>query len=446
VSIFYIVSALLVLIGVVFVVYPWISGTRKQQAEVSNVGVIRARIEEIKREAKEGLINKDEMQQAIDDMKLALVDEVQVTSKVSSNSTVGLLVGGLPALIIGIWVYNDANQLSGLSQLTHALNNTQALNNRIVLQPANDVTPQEFQNYALVIRQQLRNKPDDAIGWVWLGRLNMTLGQMDESIQAFEKALKLKPDDDDVRVKYAQAAMMSGEEEGLDLAFRQLQYLLKKSPDNREYRLLMTVVAAQSNNKEVAFTNFALIRDQLDPNSNLYNSLVTQLRAMGAPEFLLVFDPSRSGSQDSELNAAGSGNTQVSTDELGFAGQGADPDGTKNISLNIEVSISDELLNKLPPTGFLIVFAQDASGNARMPLAVKKVPLPKFPVQMVLSQADAMIANFSLNTAENIMLTARISADQDVMPATGELQGVLQKINLLNIPQQIKLNINKEIL
>ena len=165
-SIFYIISALLFLFGLVFVFYPWLKRSSTQRVEVNNVNVIRARIEEIKKEAEEGLINQDEMLQSIDEMKLALVDETQNQSNKSTHSAIKpLIIGAIPTLIIGIWVYVDANQLSGLSQLQFAINNTQELNNRIVLQPANDVSPQEFQKYALVIRQQLRKKPDDAIGW-----------------------------------------------------------------------------------------------------------------------------------------------------------------------------------------------------------------------------------------------------------------------------------------
>lgn len=425
-SIFYIISALLFLFGLVFVFYPWLKRSSVQRVEVNNVNVIRARIEEIKKEAEEGLINQDEMQQSIDEMKLALVDETQNQSNKSTHSAIKpLIIGAIPTLIIGIWVYVDANQLSGLSQLQFAINNTQELNNRIVLQPANDVSPQEFQKYALVIRQQLRKKPDDAIGWTWLGRINMTLGQMEESVNAFKKALTLKPQDDELRSRYAQAAMMRGDEEGLAIAFNQLEYLIRKAPQERQYRLLMTVVAAQSNNAEVAFSNFALIKDQLDPSSSLFQSLSTQLRSMGAPESL--FD-----SQASDAGIQSENNNNVNNEP-------------KTTKLEVMVSVAESIQAKLPSEGFLIVFAQDASGQTRLPLAVKRVSLPEFPFVLSLSEEDAMLENFSLKTAEHVKLTARISMDEDVMPSSGELQGELELLQMSAKPNIVEIIIDKEL-
>ena len=425
-SIFYIISALLFLFGLVFVFYPWLKRASSQRVEVNNVNVIRARIEEIKKEAEEGLINQDEMQQSIDEMKLALVDETQNQSTNSTHSAIKpLIIGAIPTLAIGIWVYVDANQLSGLSQLQFALNNTQELNNRIVLQPANDVTPQEFQKYALVIRQQLRKKPDDAIGWTWLGRINMTLGQMEESVNAFKKALTLKPQDDDLRSRYAQAAMMRGDEEGLAIAFNQLEYLIRKAPQERQYRLLMTVVAAQSNKADVAFANFALIKDQLDPNSSLFQSLSSQLKSMGAPDILFG---SNANDEGLPLN-----DTVYANNEL------------KTTKLEIMVSVAESIQAKLPNKGFLIVFAQDASGQTRLPLAVKRVTLPEFPFVLSLSEEDAMLENFSLKTAEQVKLTARISMDEDVMPSSGELQGELELLQVSAKPNIVEIIIDKEL-
>lgn len=422
-SIFYIVSALLVILGLFFVVYPWLKRSESQRAEVNNVNVIRARIEEIKKEAEEGLINKDEMQQSIDEMKLALVDESHApNAKSSASAFVPLMCGAISTIAIGAWVYVDANQLNGLSQLTYALDNTQELNARIVLQPADDVSPQEFQKYALVIRQQLRKKPDDAVGWTWLGRINMMLGQMEESVSAFKKALELKPQDDDLRSRYAQAAMMRGDEEGLAIAFNQLEYLITKSPQERQYRLLMTVVAAQRNDAERAFTNFALIKDQLDPNSALFQSLSSQLRSLGAPEFLL--NVNTTSEQSNDLASAKS---------------------EDSVSIDIMISLSEDIQAKLPDKGFLIVFAQDASGQTRLPLAVKRVTLPSFPFMLSLSEQDAMLANFSLKTAEQIKLTARISMDEDVMPSSGELQGELELLEMSAKPNVVEIIINKEL-
>jgi cytochrome c-type biogenesis protein CcmI len=447
VSSFYLYSFLFAVIALGFVAYPWFKDRNaKRRFEISNANVIKQRIEEIEREAKEGLIDADEMQTAIDEMKLALAeeaafqqvqqDEAERTTIAARSAKLPLIIGAVPALLIGAWVYYDANQLSGLKDLVDATNNIEALSQRILVQQANDVAAEEFNKYALVIRQQLRKDPSDVNGWQWLGRLRMTLGQSEEASQAFDKALALTPDDQAMRMKYAQALMMMGDEENLRNARRQVSYLVEVDPQNRDYRLLLTVIAAQLNDAQTAFDNFALIKNQLSANSTLYVSLVEQLRKMGAPESLLALDsqspaPAPVQTQAQQVTAEQDSNTQTASSVVrGF---------------DVAISITDELRAKLPEQGYLIVFAQDASSGSRMPLAVKRMRLPSFPVSVELTTADAMITNFSLKNAEQVTITARISKDEDVMTSPGELQGSLGNLPVVDELRSIQLTINEEV-
>ena len=452
---FYLYCALFALIAVGFIVYPWLKDRNaKKRFEVTNTNVIKQRIQEIEREASEGLIDPEEMQTAIDEMKVALADETAFhdaqeqkaasTSLSAKSAKLPLIIGAIPALVAAVWVYVDANQLSGLQDLVDATNNIDELSQRILVKPANDVQPEEFQKYALVIRQQLRKDPLDATGWQWLGRLRMSLGQTEEAVNAFDKALKISPDSEDIRMKYAQAMMMVGDDENLRNAKRQVSYLVQIAPENRNYRLLLTVVAAQLNDREVALANFAIIKDQLSANSSLYQSLVSQLRTMGAPEELLLLDNNASNEVVGESTTSLAGSIPSNADRADGAGQQARQESADR-GFDITVSIASELESKIPSSGFLIVFAQDAISGSRVPLAVKKLALPQFPISVTLSADDAMIASLSLKNAEQVTITARISVDEDVMTSTGELQGSLVNVQVNDSMQAVNLIINKEV-
>lgn len=452
---FYLYCALFALIAVGFIVYPWLKDRNaKKRFEVTNTNVIKQRIQEIEREASEGLIDPEEMQTAIDEMKVALADETAFhdaqeqkaasTSLSAKSAKLPLIIGAIPALVAAVWVYVDANQLSGLQDLVDATNNIDELSQRILVKPANDVQPEEFQKYALVIRQQLRKDPLDATGWQWLGRLRMSLGQTEEAVNAFDKALKISPDSEDIRMKYAQAMMMVGDDENLRNAKRQVSYLVQIAPENRNYRLLLTVVAAQLNDREVALANFAIIKDQLSANSSLYQSLVSQLRTMGAPEELLLLDNNASNEVAGESTTSLAGSIPSNADRANGAGQQVRQESADR-GFDITVSIASELESKIPSSGFLIVFAQDAISGSRVPLAVKKLALPQFPISVTLSADDAMIASLSLKNAEQVTITARISVDEDVMTSTGELQGSLVNVQVNDSMQAVNLIINKEV-
>jgi cytochrome c-type biogenesis protein CcmI len=444
---FYFYAALFAAIALGFIVYPWFKDRNaKKRFEVSNTNVIKQRIEEIEREASEGLIDPEDMQTAINEMKVALAEESAfheaqeqeaLNASLSAKSAkLPLMIGAIPAIIVAIWVYFDANQLSGLQDLVDATHNIDELSQRILVQPANDVQPEEFQKYALVIRQQLRKNPTDATGWQWLGRLRMSLGQTQEAVSAFKKALDISPDSQDIRMKYAQAMMMVGDEENLQNAKRQVSYLVQVAPDDRNYRLLLTVVAAQLNDSETAFTNFAIIKDQLSASSTLYQSLVAQLSAMGASEELLSLQGQPSGTSSQGVGSAptATNNSQVATGE-----------SSEERGFDIIVSVSEDLSAKIPASGFLIVFAQDAVSGSRVPLAVQKISLPEFPVTVRLSPKNAMMPSLSLKNAELVNITARISFDEDVMTSTGELQGSLTQVKVNDSIQAVQLSINEEI-
>lgn len=449
---FYLFAVFFALIAAGFIVYPWLKDRNaKKRFEVSNTNVIKQRIQEIEREAAEGLIDPDEMQTAIDEMKVALADEsafheaqeqvARSTSLSAKSAKFPLIIGAIPAIIAAVWVYIDANQLSGLKDLVNATENIDELSQRILVKPANDVQPEEFQKYALVIRQQLRKDPEDATGWQWLGRLRMSLGQTEEAVAAFDKALKISPDSQDIRMKYAQAMMMVGDDENLQNAKRQVSYLVQVAPENRNYRLLLTVVAAQLNDSEVAFANFAIIKDELSANSTLYQSLVAQLRSMGGSEDLLSLDGRELNTgveNESDSSLAGSNAT---------AGAAVNDSGLEagERGFEVTVSVANDLVSKIPASGYLIVFAQDAVSGSRVPLAVKKISLPQFPISVTLSAADAMITNMSLQNAEQVTITARISVDEDVMTSPGELQGSLDSVKVNDSMQSVALTINKEV-
>jgi cytochrome c-type biogenesis protein CcmI len=437
---FYLYVALFAAIALGFIVYPWLKDRNaKKRFEISNTNVIKQRIQEIEREAAEGLIDPDEMQTAIDEMKVALAEEAAFfdlqqeeannASLSAKSAKIPLILGAIPAIIAAAWVYYDANQLSGLQDLVSATENIDELTQRILVNPANDVKPEEFANYALLIRQQLRKDPNDATGWQWLGRLRMSLGQTEEAVAAFEKALNIQPSSQDIRMKYAQAMMMVGDEENLQNAKRQVSYLVQVEPDNRNYRLLLTVVAAQLNDSETAFHNFGMIKDQLSANSTLYQSLVGQLRSMGAPEELLALNDIAPSSVANEPATVPSGEIGSNV-ENGF---------------DVSINIADALSGKLPANGYLIVFAQDAITGSKMPLAVKKLVLTEFPITVRLTAEDAMIPKFSLKTAELVTISARISEDEDVMTSVGELQGSLYEVKVTDNIQAVNLTINEEV-
>ncbi|MBT1450686.1 c-type cytochrome biogenesis protein CcmI [Glaciecola sp. XM2] len=424
---FYLYAIALVVVSVFFVLVPLLRKAKQAKLQITNANVVKQRITELEREVEEGLISEKDKLTAVKELKLALVEESERLEKgqVAPVKTVNWLVVGLlslPAIAVGVWVYFTSNQLTGLQEYVMAQSQAADLTQRIQGQTGGEVTPNDYAKFALVIRKRLRETPEDVEGWRLLGQVQMSIGRMDESIAAFEKALRLAPDDLEIRERYAQALMAAGTEESLGNAKRQVDYLVSIAPDNRDYRLLLTVVATQLGDTDVAVENFLMIRGQLSPSSNFYQSLVAQLINIGAPESLLRPD------------AASQPVVEVPAPEV------------QGTSIGVDIMLDPSLEANLPEDGYLIVFAQNAQSESRVPLAVARYRLGEFPFSMVLSQSDAMMPSMTLATASSVRLTARISMDADVMPSPGELQGEINELELIQGEQvSAVILINKEI-
>lgn len=82
----------------------------------------------------------------------------------------------------------------------------------------------------------------------------------------------------------------------------------------------------------------------------------------------------------------------------------------------------------------LFVILKDAAGS-RMPLAVKKIELDTvtaaaFPIELVLSQQDAMIESVKFETIEQFQLIARLSKSGQAIKSMGDWEGRLSNVKL----------------
>lgn len=438
---FYLSAVGLVAIAVLFIIFPLLKERKRAVIELSNANVIKQRIDELEQEVDEGLIDKTEKEAAIRDLKIALVDETPEISVSNAefvkkiNAPMFALLA-LPALIIGAWVYWDANQLSGLSEYKQSQIDVAGIREKMQTDGGQSLTPNDFAKLALSIRSALRINPDDPQGWSSLALVSTSIGRVDEGIAAYEKALDLSPQNDEIRFKYAETLMLAGSEESLGNAKRQLLYLINKTPDNRNYRLLITTVAIQLQEPDLALANFDIIKDLLRGDSQFYQSIVAGLESLG------LQIPNVQANDASQL-----ANTLLPIAQDPISDSNAQTSNvTQQNTLLIQVTIAPELQSKLPKSGFLIVFAQQNDGSSRAPLAVKRFALEQLPMQVSLSRTDAMIPSLNLDVADIVKLTARISFDEDVMPSPGELEGQINDIDVSAVQGQLLiLTINKEL-
>jgi cytochrome c-type biogenesis protein CcmI len=425
---FYIVVSGLITLVLMLLAFPWLRRKNHAKADsLSNTQIVKQRLQELEREVKEGLITEHDMRVAVDELKVALVDESSFESTRTGTASIPLLVGGLVAVVAGVVVYASVNQFSQVQRASDAIVALPELSAQLASGNGSELGPEDVVNLALAIRQRLREAPEDDTGWLNLGRLMLSLGQEVQAIEAIDKAVALKPDNTPHQITLAQALMTTGDVNNLNRAQGVLSRLLQSTPENDNLALMMAVVSAQLGDLENLTRYYGQVKDKLPAGNDIGQRLAMREQELQALEGQVVVQDSSTISDLSE---------EQSSEKAPQPAPNIAP--TAKTGFNITVNVSEQARSALPQSGFLIVFAQDANSENRMPAAVVKIPLQDFPVTIALDTDNAMMPQYTLDSLSKVTLTARVSADGDVSVSPGEWEGS-QVIEVA--PQNMK-NIN----
>ena len=404
---FYALVAAFLTLAVAIVVIPiYLGRGSKKKDELTNTQLVKGRLKEIQREVDEGVLSAEDKASAEQEVKVALVQEQISEGKPSQPSWIALAAGAILAIAVGVAVYFNVNHIDGVEDTAQAPENLRTLSAKL-LDPdaANAIQPEDIQQLALAIRLRLREEPEDAQGWMFLGRLRTSLGQLEEAIAAYERSISQRPDNMMTRVSYAQALMMTNSDEHLRKAQRELAELLKSSPDNDNLALMMAVTSAQLGDADSASFYYGKIKHKLAADNPMRTSLEARLSELGVDN-------------QSEL---------------------------ANESINVTVDISESLKRRLPNDGFLLVFARQGVAQQGMPIAVKRQAISEFPISLTLGDTDAMIPELTLSSFNAVNLTARVSATADISAKPGDLEGTLQIESIQHGDANYFIKIDKEI-
>ncbi len=410
---FYVWASLLVIVAGGFALAPWLRKTGKSlQNSLTNKNLIKQRLAELETEQQQALLTEEDKLQAQKELKLALLDEVQSQDPQQSSGRLPLLLGILICVGVGGATYFHASELDKVQHWQEVRQNTSTLGQRIIAADAS-LTFDDMRDFALGLRTRLIDEPNDPIGWMLLGRVSGALNRADSAIEAFERSIELEPNNVGTLTSYAQALLMVGQEAQLQTAERALSRVLSIEPDNVSALGMLAVVTSELGKFNASLTHWTRLQGfigESDPNYAAVTEKIAQMRAAL--------------------------NQQEPATE-------AEPAGKTANQVEVTVSLSESLKDKLPSSGVIFVFAQGLSGS-KMPAAVVKLPLADFPITVSLSDDNAMVQGYNLSQLTQARIVVRISADENVALATGELQGEQLIDFTLQSNPEVAITINKE--
>ena len=423
---FYIIVSGLITLVLLIIAFPWLrSKNHAKQDSLSNTQIVKQRLVELEREVQEGLISEHDKRQAVDELKLALVDESAFESLKTGNAKLPLAIGGVLALVCGIVVYAQVNQMGRVAKAQQAIDALPELSQQLASGNANNLTQEDIASLALAIRQRLREEPQDDTGWMYFGRLMLSIGQEVQAIEAIDKAVSLSPSNSANRITLAQALMTTGDVNNLERAQSILLGLLQDTPQNDNLALMMAVVSAQLGDLDNTRRFYQQVEGKLPSDSDMAQRLSARIKELEGNSSEMVL-----------LQTGGTVQKQPSVNDGGNAIE---------TGFDVTVSLSKEAYENAPKAGFLIVFAQDANSDNKMPAAVVKLPIEDFPISVSLTTDNAMMPQFTLATLSEVVITARLSIDGNVAVSEGEWQGSTEATVVANELSSLSVIINKEL-
>jgi len=254
------------------------------------------------------------------------------------------------------------------------------LRERLMNPQAEHLTLSELQQFSLGLRASLQHDPDNVQDWAMLGRLGMVLKNSQLASQAFERALRLAPDDAGLKSDYAEVLVRSPDPQDNRQAQLLLQDMLTKQPQDAR---LLTLLAADF---------FA--QQKYSDAIRYWQQLLPQLAPGSAQR-----DAVEKGIEQAKTNA-----------------------GLQTSQLTVNIDLSTSAKRMLPQNGVLYISVTD--GVSPVPVAVKRIPLSHFPLSLVLDDSNAMVPERLLSAQHQLQVRARISRDGSAKPQKDDWFGL----------------------
>jgi cytochrome c-type biogenesis protein CcmH len=406
--VFFLIAAVFILAAFAFILPPIWRARELQSSDLDhrNIEIARSRLAELKSNLQAGGISQVQFDEQVAELELALSDDLSIESRVKAAHTRGRWMAYVIALAVPVLAGSLYFSLGRFEAVEHGAELAQA--------GAGMPTSADIEKMVAGLAEKMKANPDDAEGWLMLGKSYKYMEQFPKAADAFANAYRLIGDRPDVMLLYAEALAFAADK---NLAGKPSELIFK-----------------------------ALALDPENPNGLWLAGLakVQQGDARGAAALWRKLEaslPEGSGARKEmqQIIAELPGGQQVS------AGEKPTPPAAAAApkSVTVEVSLAPELLPSADPDDTVFIYAQALSGP-KMPLAILRKQVAELPVKVTLDDSLAMMPAMKLSNFAEVKLLARISKSGQAVAQPGDLIGTVDNATLSG-PKGYKIIINQRV-
>jgi len=385
---FWIIAAGFVAAALLFLLLPLLRNrTTAPDARVTaNAAIYREQLEELAGELQQGAVTKEGFERASREVEHRIVAEhatgglvpAMHRPRVRAALAVGLL---LPlAVVLGYLRLGTPEALSGTAN-----------------EPGHAVTRDQMESLVEHLATRMQQTPEDADGWMLLGRSLGVLGQHDRAAQAYAHAAQLSPKNAALLADYADMlAMAHGRRlEGEPSAI--VKRALAIDPENVKALALAGSAEFERGEYTAAIRYWEHTLKITSPDTEFARSVADSIAEA--------------------RTLAGGAAAQKETPSAK-----ATPAQKRGESVQGVVSIDSALAARLSPGDTVFVLARPVSGS-RMPLAVARTTVAALPYRFTLDDSMAMAPGATISSHEKVVVAARVSKSGNAISQKGDIEG-----------------------
>jgi cytochrome c-type biogenesis protein CcmH len=379
VTAFWVIAVLLAVGALAFVLPPLLGRRRTAPGatnDATNVAVYRDQLRELEADLAAGTLARDQYEDSRRELEARLLDDVRGSgtgARAVKPGRVAAIAAGIAIPLVAILLYL-------------------AVGNPRALAPQADshgITRQQIEDMVERLDARMRENPDDATGWVMLGRSYAVLDRFPEAVSAYANAVKRSPPDAQLLADYADALAMAQGRRLQGEPERIVAQALKLDPRNVKALALAGTAAFENHDFKGAIAHWRKILEVVPPDSDMADSI-------------------RDSIADAEKLAGGTGKAHPASAPGAVSGT---------------VRLAPALAPKAAPADTVFVFARAADGP-RMPLAVMRKQVRELPAAFTLDDTMAMAPGMKLSDHPRVVVGARISKSGSPTPQPGDFEGL----------------------
>ena len=370
--------------------------------EEDNKSLYKQHLAEIELDIENGLLEDTEAVKVKEELKLTLLNHAdseqsgKTTESKNPALTAIILLLVIPVFVISTYLYLGEPELIEKNELMSEFRNASTHEEKLA----------SIEEMLAKLEQRMLKNPDDVDGWLMLTNSYTALERFADALRAVDNLYRLSGSDPTVMIRYADILAMNNDGSYTGRPTELIDDALKIDPENPSGLWFAGLSANEHGDIDAAIGYWKKLLPKLENNPEQQNQV---------KQFIQMIGMQSDTHQEEILN------------EL----------KQPNVQIEVNVSISDELVQQTNQDDTVFVYAQAVNGPP-MPIAVSRKKVSDLPLQVTLDDSMAMVPTNKLSSHEQVKLTARISTSGNAIAESGDLIGTVSNVKTdINEPVSI---------